>query len=649
MNLYGLKLRCAQRDDSLEHGNEKHVAGAERMVAEENILPVAQSLLHRALHRSEELPDLVSLKIEKLNRSDVLELDALSVRTIEVPDADAGICEVRKILEAMSLPNIPGILELLQSKQNIRGAVLLNVDTFERLEPNQQRGIRATYMDADTVYVDAVKNHFREALVLATKTASAPNIIGEICISDDPDYVTGYVASKDIGYVRITHLKKLGSPYGKRIFLYRGNVSEVARCIAYLENQKVLVKNVPHRAQNASEGLPGLRHKFCELAVQLDTIIAEQLYRECKTVPSENVLMFASNNYLGLANAPEVKAFAVEQLERYGIGSGGSRLTCGTTGLHTLLETRLAEFKQTESALVFNSGFSANIGIIPAICKAGDVIFSDELNHASLIDGCRLSKAETVIYRHNDMDDLESKISSHLKVGRPGVSGMVVSDAVFSMDGDILHYPRFMEIADRYGLFSMLDEAHSTGVLGRNGTGIAEHFGMTRQPDILMGSLSKALGSEGGFVCGSELLISFLRNKARSFIFSTSLSPVIIAAALQSLEILMQNPARVQKLRDNVQYFCRNLHEQGINVHTESAIIPIIVGKEEIAMQLAERLLNEGIFASAIRYPTVKRGEARLRLTIMATHSQAELLWAAERIVKALGQCGICRSMPMPN
>jgi len=243
-----------------------------------------------------------------------------------------------------------------------------------------------------------------------------------------------------------------------------------------------------------------------------------------------------------------------------------------------------------------------------------------------------LSKAETVIYRHNDMEDLEAKIRNYLALGHPGIRGMVVSDAVFSMDGDVLNYPRFIEIAERYGLFSMVDEAHSTGVLGNRGTGIAEHFGMMQQPDILMGSLSKALGSEGGFVCGSELLISFLRNQARSFIFSTSLSPVVIAAATKSLEILTQQPQRVQQLRDNVHYFCRCLQEHGINVHTESAIIPILIGNEETAIQLAEQLLTAGIFVSAIRYPTVKRGEARLRLTIMSTHRREELDYAAEQI-----------------
>ena len=376
-------------------------------------------------------------------------------------------------------------------------------------------------------------------------------------------------------------------------------------------------------------------NKYQRLSAQLETWKADGLYRECR-VPPDDVLMMASNNYLGLANDPEVKAFAQEALQKHGIGTGGSRLTTGTTDLHVLLETRLAKFKQTEAALVFNSGFAANIGIIPAICKPGDVIFSDELNHASLIDGCRLSKAApqnghcVIIYRHNDMDDLETKIQR-----RPNATGMIVSDAVFSMDGDVLNYPRFLEIGERYGLFSMVDEAHSTGVLGKHGKGIAEHFKTDKKPDILMGTLSKTLGSEGGFVCGSELLISYLRNFARSFIYSTSQSAVAVAGAIKSLEILSREPDRVQQLRDNVLYFCQCLQRHGIDVHSESAIVPIVVGEEETALQLAEHLLSAGIFASAIRYPTVKRGEARLRLTVMATHTQEEL----RRVAECVGDC----------
>ena len=254
MTLYSLKLRTAQLEDGEEkHRKEKHCAGAERMVEEKHILAVAQSLLERGINRGEAIPDFIQLKIEKVHRHEVTELTALPVKTIDVPDAVTGIAEMRNILGAMDLPNVSALLELLQSRQNMRGAILLDVDSLERLEPDKERGVRVTYMDADTMemtpaeIIPAIKNHFREALVLATKVAFAPNIVGEICISDDPEYVTGYVASKEIGYVRITKLKEPGIPFGKRLFLYRGDKSEAANCIEYLENRKVLVKDVPMR------------------------------------------------------------------------------------------------------------------------------------------------------------------------------------------------------------------------------------------------------------------------------------------------------------------------------------------------------------------------------------------------------------------
>ncbi len=229
--------------------------------------------------------------------------------------------------------------------------------------------------------------------------------------------------------------------------------------------------------------------------------------------------LFSSNSYLDMCNEPAVKEYARRILDEYGIGSGGSRLTTGTTRIHMQLEETIAAFKKREAALVFNTGYMANVGILSALAGRGDIIYSDELNHASIIDGCRLSRADLVIYRHNDMDDLEEKIKAH-----PGRSGVIVSDGVFSMDGDIVNLPRMVELANRYGLFSMIDEAHATGVIGATGRGTEEYYDMEGAVDVLMGTLSKAVGGEGGFVCGSRTLIDYLVNRARSFIFSTSLS-----------------------------------------------------------------------------------------------------------------------------
>lgn len=374
---------------------------------------------------------------------------------------------------------------------------------------------------------------------------------------------------------------------------------------------------------------------------QLQHLHEKNLYRTIKVLESSqkshvryqgrDMLMLASNSYLDFSDEERIKEYTAKMLERYGTGSGGARLTTGTTSLHMELEESLARFKGREAAIVFNTGFAANSGIIPALCGEGDVIYSDELNHASIIDGCRQSKAKTVVYRHNDMDDLEKKILEH-----PGMSGMIVSDGVFSMDGDIVNLPRLVELADAYGLFSMIDEAHATGVLGATGRGCEEYFHMEGRTDVLMGTLSKAIGAEGGYVCGSHTLIEYLRNKARSYIFSTSLSPVTMASAKRALELLDEEPQRVRKLQENIGWFCRCLQENGIHAHSETAIVPIRIGDEGVALRVSEWLMEHGYFISAIRYPTVKKGEAMLRIALMATHTKEELAGAAQAIADAL-------------
>nr|WP_306817567.1 8-amino-7-oxononanoate synthase [Acetatifactor muris] len=365
------------------------------------------------------------------------------------------------------------------------------------------------------------------------------------------------------------------------------------------------------------------------------------MYREIRVIESSqhahvryrnrDMLMLASNSYLDFCDEERIKAYAAQVLTEYGTGSGGSRLTTGTTVCHIQLEEALARFKGRESAMVFNTGFAANGGVLPALCRGGDIIYSDELNHASIIDGCRQSRAETVIYRHNDMRDLERKIREH-----PGQPGLIVSDGVFSMDGDMVDLPGLVELADTYGLLSMIDEAHATGVVGNSGRGCEEYFHMEGRTDILMGTLSKAIGAEGGYVCGSRTLTEYLKNRARSYIFSTSLSPVTVAAAKRALELIEEEPWRVRRLQENIRWFCRELQKNGIDAHSETAIIPIRIGGEEKAVQVSEALLEQGFFIPAIRYPTVKKGEAMLRAALMATHTKEELTAAAAAIGRAV-------------
>lgn len=378
------------------------------------------------------------------------------------------------------------------------------------------------------------------------------------------------------------------------------------------------------------------------LSEELDRLREQELYRTMTVLegPQTTVVeaegrpqrLFSSNNYLDLANDPEVKAAACEALEQYGVGAGGSRLTTGSGPLHVCLEEELARFKGREAALVFNTGYMTNVGIISALMGRGDVIFSDQLNHASIIDGCRLSGAEVVVYRHNDMADLEAKLGAYR-----GRKGLIVSDGVFSMDGDLVPLPQLVELAKRYGVHTMIDEAHATGVVGATGRGTEEYYHMEGSVDVLMGTLSKAVGSEGGFVCGSAELIQYLTNKARSFIFSTALSPVTMAAGLRGLQKIQEEPQRVVQLRDNMAFLCRELGRYGISVQSDSAILPIIVGEEKRAMAAMEALKERGYYVSAIRYPTVARGSARLRVALMSSHTREELAGLAQALACVLG------------
>ena len=273
----------------------------------------------------------------------------------------------------------------------------------------------------------------------------------------------------------------------------------------------------------------------------------------------------------------------------------------------------------------------ANVGILSALCDSESVIFSDEYNHASIIDGARLSKARIVVYKHNDMQDLEAKI-----LATPCRKGIIVSDAVFSMDGDIVDLPSFVALGKKYHLLTMIDEAHATGVIGATGKGAVEHFGYSCTPDIIMGTLSKSLGAEGGFACSSRVIIEYLKNKARSFIFATAQTPATLGAALAALHILESEPQRAQALQHNVEYFINCLQQEGVKAQSPTAIIPIIIGDEATALKVAEELLEQGILVPAIRYPTVAKSTARLRVALMSSHTEEELAHTAKLIAAAI-------------
>ena len=562
---------------------------------------------------------------------DVLRIPALPVSTVESATAEEGWAKVEETLLAAGFSRAREIRRLFRETYAMRGAMLLDADTLERLEPDRERGVRATYMDAaDAPGRDVgTKNHYREAVVLATKVLNAPNIVGEICVSDDPGYVTGYVSSRQFGYRRITRLKEKGDACGGRIFLYRGPRAEVAETIRYLEREPVLVEGIaPCRNADAPRAT-----RAAAIDAELAARKAEGLWRTCR-VASPELVNLSSNDYLGLANDVRVKTAAAEAAMRYGAGSGASRLVTGTQPPHLALERRLAAFKGTEAAIVYSTGYMANVGAITALVKRGDVVLSDALNHASIIDGCRMSGAEVRVYRHLDFDDLERQLA-----GADGFRRrLVVSDAVFSMDGDILELPRFLEACRRHDAFSMIDEAHALGVVGATGRGLCERFGGER-PDLLMGTLSKALGSQGGYVCGSAQLVEYLRQTSRPFIFNTAPNAAAMAGAEAALAILEREPERVARLKENVRFFISELARHGVKVPDgvgESAIVPVVVGDERRAVAVSDALAAKGFLVSAIRYPTVARGSARLRVAVSAAHDHEDLSAAAAILDYAL-------------
>lgn len=356
---------------------------------------------------------------------------------------------------------------------------------------------------------------------------------------------------------------------------------------------------------------------------------------------SQEQILLASNSYLDLANIDELKQAMAQAVLEWGTGSGGARLTTGNKTPHQELEEFIAKFKGEESAITFNTGYMANVGTISALCGKSDFVFSDELNHASIIDGIRLSRAKCFVYKHNDMADLERVISAakseqDAKQDARTFRGLIVTDAVFSMDGDLANLPELLRIAKENDCLLMIDEAHATGVLGKTGRGLAEHYGCAHA-DVTVGTLSKAVAAEGGFVAGKQQLIDFLRNKARSFIFTTAMAPAVAAAACNNLRYIDAHPERMQNLRDNVKFFCEALHREGVNVEqSPSAIVPIVIGDEARALKISAKLQDAGILIPAIRYPTVAKGQARLRASLMATHTHEQLQYAASIIAQAI-------------
>ena len=356
------------------------------------------------------------------------------------------------------------------------------------------------------------------------------------------------------------------------------------------------------------------------------------------TVDGRNVLNFCSNNYLGLANHPKIVEAAQEATRKYGVGPAAVRSIAGTMDLHVQLEQRLAKFKGAEDVITFQSGFTANLGTISALVRKEDVIFSDRLNHASIIDGCRLSGAKIIAYEHNDPSALEDAIKEHASNYR---RALIVTDGVFSMDGDIAPLPELYEVAKKYDILFMVDDAHGEGVLGKGGRGIVDHFGLNGKVDIEVGTMSKAFGVVGGMVAGDRVIIEWLRQRGRPFLFSSAVTAPDAAACLAAVDLLEESTELVDRLWANARYFKEEMKKLGFDTGvSETPITPVMLGEAPLAQQFSRELFEEGVFAMSIGFPTVPKGKARIRVMISAAHDNDDLgkgLDAFEKVGKKLG------------
>ena len=384
------------------------------------------------------------------------------------------------------------------------------------------------------------------------------------------------------------------------------------------------------------------------LGEELDSLKKQNIYRRARILDGEqkahttfdrrSVVNLSSNNYLGLTTHPKLRARALEALQTYGVGSGSVRTIAGTMAIHLELERRLAEFKQVEAVVVFQSGFTANAGTVSAILTKEDVVISDELNHASIIDGCRLSRATIKVFPHKDVDAARRIIKELPATPRR----LLITDGVFSMDGDLGPLPALCELAEETGCIMMVDDAHASGVFGKNGRGTIDHFGMHGRVDVQVGTLSKAIGALGGYVAGNRNLIEFLYHRARPFLFSTSHPPAVAATCIAALDVLLEEPEIMERLWANTRFFKTGLDGLGFNTGiSESPITPVIAGDSAKANRLSDRLFEEGVFAQAIGYPTVARDRARVRTIVTATHTREDLQYALDAFAKVGREIGL--------
>jgi len=388
--------------------------------------------------------------------------------------------------------------------------------------------------------------------------------------------------------------------------------------------------------------------KYRFIGQALDDLRRQGLYNTIRTIESsvgawvivegKRVLNMCSNNYLGFADDKRLCAAAKDAIDQYGVGPGAVRSIAGTMSLHIELEKKLAAFKGTEAALSVQSGLNTNLATIPLLMGKEDVIFTDELNHASIIDGCRLTKAKRVIFPHRDVNGLRALLKENQEIEKK----LIVTDGVFSMDGDLAPLPGIVEAAEEYGAMVMVDDAHGEGVLGSHGRGIVDHYGLHGRVDIEAGTMSKAFGVMGGYVAGSSEIVEYLRQRARPFLFSSAATPPDVAACIAAVDILQETDAPVKKLWDNASYFKAEMQRLGFDTgHSETPITPVMLGEAKTAWDFSKRLFDEDVFATAIAFPTVPKGKARIRVMLSAAHSRDDLDFALEKFAKVGKELGV--------
>lgn len=413
----------------------------------------------------------------------------------------------------------------------------------------------------------------------------------------------------------------------------------------------------PSVPQSASQPRPHTRSQLAHLTAQLDELRAKGTYFRLRVLDDEQgplchydgreVINLASNNYLGLCNHPKLREAAIAATQKYGVGSGAVRTIAGTMRIHLELEEKIAAFKGVEACVVFQSGFTANAGTVSSILGKDDFILSDELNHASIIDGARLSRAKIKVFRHKDVAHAEELLS---EIAHEPGRKLVITDGVFSMDGDIGPVDKLADLCERYGAIMMVDDAHASGVLGRNGRGSADHFHVTEKVDVQVGTLSKSIGALGGYVCGSRDLIDYLYHRARPFLFSTSHPPSVAASCIAAFDLLETEPERIERLWTNTRYFQEQLRSAGFDIGgrstpaSETPITPILVGGSQDArrtMEFSRALFERGVMATGIAFPTVPEGKSRVRCIMTSEHTRAQIDTALETLTQVAKMTGV--------